>query len=149
MEKYDIAIDKFTEIYVAHAHFHDALISRGNVYVDYGNSEGFAKAERDYDHVLLRDSNNLDAHINLAYLNQINGRFQRAWNQLTKALQIRNDFAPIYEARAIVCLQMSDVHAALKDINQAIKLSKTAELYVNRGVIYQVIYFCHSSSILI
>ena len=33
---------------------------------------------------------------------------------------------------------MSDTTAALKDINQAIRLKPTAELYVNRGVIHQV-----------
>ena len=34
---------------------------------------------------------------------------------------------------------MSDTAAALKDMNQAIKLNSSAELFVNRGVIYQVI----------
>jgi hypothetical protein len=33
---------------------------------------------------------------------------------------------------------MSDTTAALKDINHAIKLKRSAEFYVNRGVIYQV-----------
>ena len=33
---------------------------------------------------------------------------------------------------------MSDMNAALKDVNNAIKLSRTAENFVNRGVIYQV-----------
>jgi Tfp pilus assembly protein PilF len=64
----------------------DALISRGNVYVDYGHQEGFHKAQRDYEHVLLREANNVDAHINLAYLYQISGKFMRAWNQFTTAL---------------------------------------------------------------
>jgi hypothetical protein len=39
---------------------------------------------------------------------------------------------------------MSNTDAALKDINQALRIKKTAELFVNRGVIYQVmseIYF--------
>jgi len=33
---------------------------------------------------------------------------------------------------------MSNTDAALKDINQAIRIQKSAELFVNRGVIYQV-----------
>ena len=33
---------------------------------------------------------------------------------------------------------MSDTAAALKDINQAVKFKRSAELHVNRGVIYQV-----------
>jgi tetratricopeptide (TPR) repeat protein len=44
---------------------------------------------------------------------------------------------PLYEGRAVVCLQMSDTSAALKDINKALSIKKTAELFVNRGVIYQ------------
>jgi hypothetical protein len=50
------------------------------------------------------------------------------------------DYASIYEGRSVVCLQMSNTDAALKDINQALSLKKSAELYVNRGVIYQVCY---------
>lgn len=48
------------------------------------------------------------------------------------------EFSAIYEGRAVVCLQMSNTDAALKDINQAIRLKSTAEMFVNRGVIYQV-----------
>ena len=48
------------------------------------------------------------------------------------------EFVPILEGRSVVCLQMSDTAAALKDINQAIKFKRSAELHVNRGVIYQV-----------
>lgn len=48
------------------------------------------------------------------------------------------DYAQLYEGRSIVCLQMSDTTAALKDINYAIKIKPNAELFVNRGVIYQV-----------
>ena len=49
------------------------------------------------------------------------------------------DFVPIYEGRSVVCLQMSNTDAAMKDINEAIRIAKSAELFVNRGVIHQVI----------
>ncbi len=130
-------MEKFTDIYARNSRYFDALVSRGNVYVDFGTPEYFQKAQRDYEHVLHRDPRNIDAHINLAYFFQITGKFQRAWNQFTEALKIRSNFAPIYEGRSIVCLQMSDTDAALKDINQAIRLEKSAELFVNRGVIHQ------------
>ena len=45
---------------------------------------------------------------------------------------------PAFEGRSVVCLQMSDNFAAMKDINEALKVKPTAELLVNRGVIYQV-----------
>ena len=47
------------------------------------------------------------------------------------------DYAAAYEGRAVIFLQMSDMDAALKDMNKAIKLAPTSELFVNRGVIYQ------------
>ncbi len=44
-----------------------------------------------------------------------------------------------YEGRSVVCLQMSNMDAALKDINHALKLNRSAEHFVNRGVISQFI----------
>jgi tetratricopeptide (TPR) repeat protein len=87
LKRYDEAIGALTEAYSIDNRFIDALISRGNVYVDYGHNEAFNRAQRDYEHVLLREANNIDAHINLAYLHQISGKFMRAWNQFTAALE--------------------------------------------------------------
>ena len=47
------------------------------------------------------------------------------------------DYGPALGGRAIVSLQMSDPYAALLDMNTALRLTKSAELYVNRGVINQ------------
>ena len=43
-----------------------------------------------------------------------------------------------YEARAVICLQMKNIDASFQDINKALKISNSAELLTNRGVIYQV-----------
>ena len=88
LEKYDDAVAVLTNIYNKNKNFHDALISRGNTYVDFGTTEAFAKAQSDYEHVLENDSRNLDAHINLAYLFQMTGKFKRAWDQFTSASQL-------------------------------------------------------------
>ena len=48
------------------------------------------------------------------------------------------DYKPALEGRSIINLQMSDTFAAYQDISAAIKVSPTAELLTNRGVIYQV-----------
>ncbi len=73
----------------------------------------------------------------MAYLYQITGRFKKAWQQFTNAIEIKSNFVDAYEGRSVVCLQMSDTLAALKDMNQAIRIKPSAELFVNRGVIYQ------------
>lgn len=64
------------------------------------------------------------------------------------ALLLLLDFVPIYEGRSVVCLQMSDTGAAMKDINQAIRIRKSAELFVNRGVIFQVDFHINKSFVL-
>lgn len=48
-------------------------------------------------------------------------------------------FKPALEGRAVVNLQMSNTFAAFQDICESIKVSPTAELLTNRGVINQVI----------
>ena len=79
-----------TDLYGKNANYHDALISRGNTYVDFGTESAFAKAQRDYEQVLLRDSANLNAHINLAFLFQMTGKYMKAWQQFTQALDINS-----------------------------------------------------------
>lgn len=88
LDKFNDAVDVLSNIYRINENFHDALISRGNTFVDFGTEEAFEKAQQDYEMVLSRDPRNLDAHINLAYLFQMTGKFQRAWDQFTSASQI-------------------------------------------------------------
>jgi tetratricopeptide (TPR) repeat protein len=88
LKRYEEAIDKLTMAFDLNKEFLDALISRGNVYVDYGSEAGFNKAQRDYQHVLLKQPTHIDAHINLGYLYQITGRFKLAWEQFSEAIQI-------------------------------------------------------------
>lgn len=87
--EYDKSIDKLTETFQLNTSFVDALISRGNVYVDYGSEPFFSKALMDYEHVLLKEASNVDAHINLGYLYQIMGRFKLAWEQFTTAIKFQ------------------------------------------------------------
>lgn len=90
LEEYSKAIEKLTETYHINPNFQEALISRGNVYVDLGHKEAFAKAQRDYELVLLREEANVDAQINMAYLYQMTGRFKRAWDQFSTAMKLKS-----------------------------------------------------------
>lgn len=98
MEKYAESIEKLTESFHLNHEFYDSLISRANVYVDFGREDTFHLAQKDYEHVLVMDSRNIDAHINLAYLYQITGRFMKSWQQFTTAMQINPSklFIPQY-----------------------------------------------------
>jgi tetratricopeptide (TPR) repeat protein len=114
-------------------------VSRANVYVDFGHRKGFEKALSDLQHVLFKDPTHINARINLAYLLQMNGNYMKSWTQFTICINLYPKYSLAYEGRSIVCLQMKDFNASLKDINQAIRLlsSNRQELFVNRGVIYQ------------
>lgn len=55
-------------------------------------------------------------------LRQVLGFFQRAWNQFTVAVEVNPKNWAAYEGRAVTCLQMDNMFAALQDINCAIKV---------------------------
>lgn len=63
------------------------------------------------------------------------GKFQQAWSQFTTAISQDNRCQAAYEGRAIINLQMSNLFAALQDVNASLKIRASAELYTNRGVI--------------
>ena len=53
---------------------------------------------------------------------QAQGKFQKAWNHFTIAMEVDPKSYLAYEGRAVVCLQMGDNFAAFQDINAAIKV---------------------------
>lgn len=60
-------------------------------------------------------------HVN-GKLFQAQGKFQKAWNHFTIAIEVDPKSYLAYEGRAMVCLQMGDNFAAIQDINTAIKV---------------------------
>lgn len=65
----------------------------------------------------------------------MSGKFQQAWTQFTIAIQQDQLCQAAYEGRAIVNLQMSNLFAALQDVNASMKVKASAELHTNRGVV--------------
>ena len=53
---------------------------------------------------------------------QAQGKFQKAWNHFTIAIEVDPKSYLAYEGRAVVSLQMGDNFAAIQDINAAIKV---------------------------
>lgn len=133
----DSAIEAYTEAISLDPTFFGAYIGRGNAYMDYCSEEGNEKSRLDYVHTLELNPGNLLARINMAFLLQAEGKFQEAWNELTRVLQADQWCVPAREARAIISLQMNNLFGALLDINAAIQVCKSALLLTNRGVIYQ------------
>ncbi|XP_078682864.1 uncharacterized protein LOC144917111 isoform X2 [Branchiostoma floridae x Branchiostoma belcheri] len=137
LDKLEDAVDSFSQAIQVDPFFIDAYIGRGNAYMDYGHEEGILMARKDYEHALRLDPTNVTARVNLAYNLQVFGKFMQAWRQFTAAVDMSPRFKPALEGRAVVNLQMSNTYAAWVDINDAVKIGPSAELYTNRGVINQ------------
>ncbi len=77
----------------------------------------------DYLRTLELDPRYLPARVNLAFLLQVEGKFQEAWNQLTSVLKTDEGHISAREARAVISLQMGNLFGALLDINTAIQVT--------------------------
>ncbi|XP_058522343.1 tetratricopeptide repeat protein 6 isoform X2 [Ochotona princeps] len=137
IEEFEEAVNFFTEALKINPHSLDAYIGRGNSYMEYDEEERTKQAQKDFVTVLHFNPAYTKARISLAYNLQAQGKFQKAWNHFTIALEADPKSYLAYEGRAVVCLQMGNNFAAMQDINVAIKINTTAEYLTNRGVIHE------------
>ncbi|XP_048046910.1 uncharacterized protein ttc6 isoform X2 [Megalobrama amblycephala] len=134
------AVDAYSEAIRLDPLLQDSHVGRGKVFMDYGHNHTRKQAQRDFLSALHLNPLCLSARISLAYNLQVLGFFQRAWNQFTVAIEVNPKNWAAYEGRAVTCLQMDNMFAALQDINCAIKCNPLAEqLFTNRGLIQQFI----------
>ncbi|XP_072545496.1 uncharacterized protein ttc6 isoform X2 [Salminus brasiliensis] len=132
------AVEAYSEALRLSPFLLDAYVGRGNVFMDYGHSQGSKQAQRDFLSALHLNPQCSSARIALAYNFQVFGSFQRAWNQFTVAVEVNPKCWAAFEGRAIVSLQMGNTFAAFQDINNALKCSPHSDqLLTNRGVINQ------------
>ncbi|XP_033111439.1 uncharacterized protein LOC117112460 isoform X2 [Anneissia japonica] len=136
LNELETAVLVYTEALEIDPFFLDAYIGRGNALIDFHHEIAVRMARQDYETALHLDPLCLPARVNLAYTLQVTGKFQQAWTQFTACLQINPNYKPALEGRSIICLQMMDTFAALLDLNAALKVAETAELYTNRGVVH-------------
>ncbi|XP_012579860.1 PREDICTED: tetratricopeptide repeat protein 6-like [Condylura cristata] len=137
IKEFEDAVNFFTSVLKIDPCFLDAYVGRGNSYMKYGHSEATKQAQKDFLKALHFNPIYTKARISLAYNLQAQGKFQKAWNHFTIAIEVDPKSYLAYEGRAVVCLQMQDYFAAIQDINAAIKINTTAEFLTNRGVIHE------------
>ncbi|XP_054683760.1 tetratricopeptide repeat protein 6 isoform X1 [Grus americana] len=116
----------------------DAYVGRGNSYMENGHEAGCKQAQKDFLRAIHLNPKCIKARICLGYNLQALGKLQRAWRQFTVAICIDPKCYVAYDGRASVCLQMGETFAAFQDTNAALKLTTTAPLLTNRGVINQL-----------
>uniref|UniRef100_A0AC11BGJ9 Tetratricopeptide repeat domain 6 n=1 Tax=Ovis aries TaxID=9940 RepID=A0AC11BGJ9_SHEEP len=136
-KEFEEAVNFFTWAVKIDPRFLDAYIGRGNSYMEYGHEEATKQAQKDFLKALHFNPAYTKARICLGYNLQAQGKFQKAWNHFTIAMEVDPKSYLAYEGRAVVCLQMGDNFAAFQDINAAIKINGTAEFLTNRGVIHE------------
>nr|XP_060610425.1 tetratricopeptide repeat protein 6 [Anolis sagrei ordinatus] len=137
LQKYEEAVQSFSEVIKIDPFSLDGYIGRGNSYMEYGHIEGTQQAQKDFLIAIHMNPISVKARLCLGYNLQALGKFQKAWAQFTAAILIDPKCHIAYDGRAIVCLQMSDTFAAFQDTNAALKIITSAELLTNRGVINQ------------
>uniref|UniRef100_W5JYA2 Tetratricopeptide repeat domain 6 n=1 Tax=Astyanax mexicanus TaxID=7994 RepID=W5JYA2_ASTMX len=132
------AVEAYSEALRLSPFLLNAYVGRGNAFMDYGHSQGYKQAQRDFLSALHLNPRCSSARIGLAYNLQVFGCFQRVWNQFTVAVEVNPKCWAAYEGRAIVNLQMGNTYAAFQDINNALKCNPHSDqLLTNRGVINQ------------
>jgi len=137
LNRLEEAVSSYSDALRTDPFFVEAYNGRGNALMDFGHEDGTVLGRRDYLKALHMDPLCLSARVNLGYNLQVEGRFQAAWNQFSSAITIDSACQSALEGRAVVNLQMGNTFGAFVDMNEAIKISKTAELLTNRGVVQQ------------
>ncbi|XP_054827481.1 uncharacterized protein LOC129324317 [Eublepharis macularius] len=137
LQKYEEAVKSFSTVLKLDPFSLDAYIGRGNSYMEYGHQAGSKQAQKDFLKAIHLNPLCIKARLCLGYNLQGLGKFQKAWHQFSAAIYIDPKCHVAYDGRAIVCLQMGDTFAAFQDITTALKVTTSAELLTNRGVINQ------------
>ncbi|KAM4853900.1 tetratricopeptide repeat protein 6 isoform 2-T2 [Thomomys bottae] len=137
IKEFEQAVYFFSWALKINSRFLDAYIGRGNSYMEYGHDKATKQAQKDFITALHFNPAYTKARISLAYNLQAQGKFQKAWNHFTIAIEVDPRSCLAYEGRGVVCLQMGNNFAAMQDLNAAIKINTTAEYLTNRGVIHE------------
>nr|XP_009669207.1 PREDICTED: tetratricopeptide repeat protein 6 [Struthio camelus australis] len=137
LNEFEEAVRSFNQVLKLDPISADAYVGRGNSYMENGRKADHKQAQKDFLKALHLNPKCVKARICLGYNLQTLGKFQKAWNQFTIAIGIDPKCHAAYDGRASVCLQMGETFAALQDTNAALKLTTTAPLLTNRGVVNQ------------
>ncbi|XP_062432174.1 tetratricopeptide repeat protein 6 [Rhea pennata] len=137
LNEFEEAVRAFNQVLKLDPVSVDAYVGRGNSYMESRPEADRKQAQKDFLKALHLNPKCLKARICLGYNLQALGKFQKAWNQFTIAIGIDPKCHAAYDGRASVCLQMGETFAAFQDTNAALKLTTTAPLLTNRGVINQ------------
>ncbi|XP_042670912.1 tetratricopeptide repeat protein 6 isoform X2 [Centrocercus urophasianus] len=138
LNEFEDAVRSFNQVLRLEPISVEAYIGRGNSYMKTGHEPNLEQAQKDFLKAIHLNPMCMKARICLGYNLQAIGKLQSAWNQLTIVIAIDSKCNAAYEGRASVSLQMGEVFSALQDINAALKLTTTAPLLTNRGIINQL-----------
>ncbi|NXL07253.1 TTC6 protein, partial [Mesembrinibis cayennensis] len=138
LHEFEEAVRSFDQVLKLDPVSVDAYVGRGNSYMESGCEAGCKQAQKDFLRAVHLNPKCIKARICLGYNLQALGKLQRAWSQFTVAICIDPKCRAAYDGRASVCLQMGETFAAFQDTNASLKLTTTAPLLTNRGVINQL-----------
>ncbi|KAM9013875.1 tetratricopeptide repeat protein 6 [Ara ararauna] len=138
LHEFEEAVKSFDQVLKLDPASVDAYVGRGNSYMEKGDETGSKQAQKDCLRAVHLNPKCVKARIYLGYNLQALGKLQRAWSQFTVAICIDPKCHAAHAGRASVCVQRGETFAAFQDTNTALKLTTTAALLTNRGVINQL-----------
>ncbi|XP_057307156.1 uncharacterized protein LOC130645247 isoform X1 [Hydractinia symbiolongicarpus] len=131
------AVEAFTTSLECDPFFTNSLIGRGNALISCNNQQATISGRRDYSRALHMDPSCAEARVNLAHCLQLNAQHMKAWYLYTRTIELAPASKSALEGRALVNLRMQNTYGAFLDINNALKIGKSAELLTIRGVVNQ------------
>jgi tetratricopeptide (TPR) repeat protein len=93
-----------------------------------------------FSHVLRVTKNNYIAHSHLGYVLFTEGKINEAIDHYNKAINIKSDYAAVYNNRGAVYYTLGQYQQAVDDYNMAIRLQPDyIDAYNNRGAVYYAV----------
>jgi len=155
-KQYQEAIDYYTEAIYANPNDDKAYINRGIVYYDL---KKYDQALSDFEKAKKINPNNPYAYYNTAivyYASATNScenddayfNYQKAKDNLTKAIQIDSNFYKAYINRGLINYELANYQDAINDFTKAIQInSLDYKAFYNRGIVYYALGNFNAASV--
>ncbi|KAL7749136.1 hypothetical protein RI367_005541 [Sorochytrium milnesiophthora] len=131
------SIETYTEIIRMHPVANEGYLGRANAYATKGDMKA---ATNDYLRVLHISPKCVEAYVCMGNLMHRASKLKQAWEFFSAALAIDPRNTAALQGRAIIHVLTKNYFAAMLDMNTAVSYRpNSAELLVNRGVVFQSI----------
>lgn len=134
VNKFDDAIEQYTNAIETDPEYEDAYIARAKIYE---RLRKFEEAAQDYERALVFQDKNEEIyyHAGVAYYNA--GKMGVALGKLNRAIDLKSNMLEAYQARTLVYLGLERYDEALADCKRALRFRENEINFYNLGLVYE------------